>query len=159
MYSVCLQGSRMRVRPLRTQEKDNAGGAGQPCLLFAMLVDRVSVARSVHTALVLCMPQSVETELRRETQRQKARIVELEQELARANAALSAGTKTVAVEPLRSGLTPEARRVGTILAHSRATVSFVQPPLSAEVPSPSPLRSRVAPPWRHGRVVCRNTRH
>ena len=92
------------------------------------------------------MPQSVETELRRETQRQKARIVELEQELARATAALSAGTKTVAVEPLRSGLTPEARRVGTILAHSRATVSFVQPPLSAEVPSPSPFARVLRPP-------------
>ena len=84
--------------------------------------------------------------LREENDELRARIAELEQGVP-ARPPPAAGAKIISVEPLRTCLTPEARRIGAIMSHSRAVVSFQQPPLS------DPVRVwPVAPPRCAGAV-------
>ena len=68
-------------------------------------------------------------ELREENAALRARVAELEREAQ----SRPSGGKVLKVESVHTGPSEEAQRVGELLSYCRATVSFVQAPLTGQV--------------------------
>lgn len=65
--------------------------------------------------------------LREENHGLQRRVAELEAALASAMVKPTAEPKVISIEPIRPSLTPQSRRLGTLLAYSRAAVQYALP--------------------------------